>query len=245
MAITRNTLQASFATPNAAVYTTGAFTLVAGRLYTIAILGHRTSGGQGPTSVVHDSGGTPLAFVSEVTNIAYASDTLKDLTLWRVIPSSDTANAAITITYSATHSVCCWILEEWDGIDSTGTGIVQSVINNGTGVTPTATLAAYSDSNNAGYFTASIGVIGRTFTAESGWTGEVECNDTEREDLSAEAQLPGSDTTPSETVSGASVNWGAIAAEIQAAATVSFGGEEEHLPPAPQFLQDNLVTLYG
>jgi hypothetical protein len=146
---------------------------------------------------------------------------------FRALGASPTTGQ-LTITPTEALLGCGWSWAEYDGIDTSGTNgsgaIVQTVVNNGTGTTLSATLAAFGDAANG--VSAGLSTDGDSvFTAGTGYAilGQ---------DVSASASPTASigqewradnDTTPDATI-GSSAQWGIIASELKAAPVVPSGG---------------------
>lgn len=84
-----------------------------------------------------------------------ASGSRRTLFLYRGMPNA-TVSSGFTITWGGVQTAKAWNVDEITGMDTSGTqgsgAIVQSVANQGSSVTSlTATLAAFSDANNATY----------------------------------------------------------------------------------------------
>lgn len=252
---TPTSIIASGNTANLGTYDTAAVTLTSGRKYYIVITGYRTAAAT-ISSVTHDPLGTPLSF-SRVTDGTTAAQVVswdvaghRTIEVWEVVPGSTTANALIRIIWASTQSACGWTLVEVaSGFDTSGT-TVQVVVGSGAATTAIAlTMASFSGTDNLmllcmGWGDGTANPT-ETITATEGRTELEEHNDGERASLGEHYQNPnGSDTTVGATLSAAT-DWGAIAIEVKAIVTAAFGGEEDIPQQPPQFLKDNLVTLYG
>jgi hypothetical protein len=106
-------------------------------------------------------------------------------------------------------------------------------------------MASFFNSNSAlALFLCRDDVIAGGFTPTESRSELYDYNDTERNTIGFHYQTPnGGDTSVGATIT--SDDWAAVGVEFKAAAAVTFGGEEEIPQQPPQFLKDNVVTLYG
>lgn len=140
--------------------------------------------------------------------------------VFRGLVTSGASTGALTVT-CASGTAAHWIVDELDGIDTSGTNgsgaIVQSVTATANSAAPSVTLAAFGDAvNNLTYAAIAAAANQNTITAEAGFTA-VQTNV-----LTAPAHgllreyLLGQDTTPSGTCTSAV--WTDIGLEVKAAA---------------------------
>lgn len=164
-----NKLQES-SNADATSYTTaGTLTPSANKLYLCTVLNSKATTPDALASLT--GGGLTWTLVAEGTG----ANGMRAHT-YRALSASPGAAAAIVADFGAnTQTGCAFIVDEFDGMDATGSNganaIVQSVVNGGTATTTaTVTLASFGDAvNNAGY---AVGIIdgNPAATAEAGWT---------------------------------------------------------------------------
>jgi hypothetical protein len=148
--------------------------------------------------------------------------TLKRITLFRAMGASPTTGA-LTITPNGALTGWAWGIQEFSGVDTSGTNgsgaIVQSATAAGTG-SQVATLAAFADAVNNATFGAIAGDTNAAPTVSAGFT-ELAANNgaTPGRNLLTEWRL-GEDTTVGNGMGGAA-QIGIIAAEIKMAAAAN------------------------
>lgn len=94
------------------------------------------------------------------------------ITVYRGLVASPT-EGQLTISFAANQDACSWAIAEFANVDTTGTAgsgaTVQSPTNTGSSTTPSVTMAAFGNANNA-----TVGLFGSAsgagFTAGSGFT---------------------------------------------------------------------------
>lgn len=122
-------------------YTTASVNVYANRLYLLTVL---SVAGLTPTSFT----GTLGLTWSLVNSTGYNGAAQKVL-LYGAIPAAD-AQGTITINFASASNIA-WSVDTFAGVDTSSTvanAVVQSAINNGTSNTPSATLAAFSATDN-------------------------------------------------------------------------------------------------
>lgn len=176
MAVTATTLlSGTYDGTDASSYTTASVTPTGARLQLLTVLAAPSGGG---TSNIPTASGNGLTWVRVAGNNFGAAN--HRLTVFRALGNSPTSGA-ITIDFGGqTQTYCAFTLTEFANVIQTGTNgsgaIIQAVATNsvGTVTTLTATLAAFSDVDNATF--GALGLAGnRTVTEGSGFTqlGEI------------------------------------------------------------------------
>lgn len=146
----------------------------------------------------------------------------KRTTVLRTMVSSN-QTGAITIDFAGqTQSDVVWTLDEFTGMDTTGSNgsgaVVQSAVNqdtSGTGTTLTTTLASFSSTNNATWCACSIGNGTGTSTAGTGFSKVSENNTASN--LRLMTEFKNTNDTTADYTSSASCELGGIAIEIKSA----------------------------
>lgn len=221
MAITQSKLT-SGSTTGGASWTTASVTLAANKLQILSV--HFDVFGGGTLGTVSVSGFTEIGHV-DFSSIASPGNRL--VLLRRLSGSSSTGTLSITTSGGSSEKAAAWDLQEFDGIDTSGTNgsgaIVQYATNNtdgsGSPNAMTVTLAALGDASNNAVYVAFGSAETGSLSPGSGYSELTDVNDGAGQDVTLESQYknPGT-TTPN--VSGASgfVDQGGIAIEIKAAA---------------------------
>jgi hypothetical protein len=194
--------------------------LVAGRRYYMVVQSFSSGAAERPNLVVHDQGGTSLAFglVLDGTNQADISGygvTGNRISVWEANVTSTTATAAITIQFPATQSACGAGLFYIDGEDDTNT-TVQVVLQTGTGTLPGLTMASFGATDNLALLIIATDSPTNTISATESRTKLYENNETERNNHAVFYQNPhGGDVSLNASIT--SDSWAAIGLEIRAA----------------------------
>lgn len=215
---------------------TGTFTPVAGRLYLLAI----THFGTNVPVIDTMTSDTGLDFV-EVANVIYDPPTtgLAKLHIYRAMKAAGLGSGTITIGTVNSASNITVAVEEFDGVDTSGTDGSGAIAQSKTGAggasnAPTCTFDnALGAADNALFVAAAAdddSPAGTQWSPEAGgvWAELTEASpSTETVSLwTGWRPTHGSDSTPSAVLS-TSENWGIIALEIVAAA----GGGGPIQPP--------------
>lgn len=201
--------------------TTASVTLTANRLYYLTIVQRRGDSVDPVEPTASSTGATWVSVNSIVFDTTSASR--RRVTVLRTMVASD-QTGAITITHGSNVTDAVWILDEFTGIDTSGTNgsgaTVQSATNKDeAGATSlTVTLAAFGSSNNATY--GSFGWDGSTSTGSqgSGFTLVKNQNDSGTDLSSLTEFRSDNDTSVDSSYSPAAGLIGGIAIEIKAAA---------------------------
>lgn len=155
-------------------------------------------------------------------NYDTTSTSRRTLTLFRAMGSSP-STGAVQITAPATLTSCVWSVDQFSGVDTTGTngsGAVVQVVTNSTasGTSLTVTLAAFSDANNATF--GAFGNSDQIFSSTAG-TGFTKLGDNGDADTSSRCttEFKNSNDTSVDMSFSSATELGGIAVEIKAAAT--------------------------
>lgn len=147
-------------------YLTPSIAFLANRLYIFTFGSH----GPGPTTVT--ATGTGLTIPSIATDTVSG---IKRLTVFRAMPTSDTTT---TVSFASlgpqVQSHGFWSIEEYDGMDTSGTNGEGAIVQSGTITTTgasslTVTLAAFGNANNAA-FGAFLKAANENMTEGAGFT---------------------------------------------------------------------------
>jgi len=160
------------------IFNTASITMDASKLYLVSVASH----GGPPARTVTPSGGS-LTYTSVVsTTFSTIASAAKRIETFRVMPGSGTTTA-ITFTWSASVGHCHWSVDEFTGIDTSGTNgsgaIVQSLSDRSDSASGlTITLAGFGSTGNAayGYFARAAN---ENLTEGSGFTALGETTGTE------------------------------------------------------------------
>lgn len=218
MAVTVSNILSNYDEDGGSSSTTASTTLTANRLYLLTIVQRRGDS----TDPVQPTASSTGATWEAVNSIVYdsTSSSRRRVTVLRTMVSSN-QTGAITITHGSNVTDATWILDEFNGIDTSGSNgsgaIVQSATNKDeVGVTSlTVTLAAFGSTANATY--GSFGWAGNpTMTAGTGFTELDEQHDSGSDIGSGTEWRSDNDTTVDMTLSVADFI-GGIAIEIKAA----------------------------
>lgn len=172
MAITQTTLAHNASTTNATSYTTASITPGANALILAAIVQHTTTVTP-PTTPTLSGNGLTWVQVNTETYGTVATPHIR-VTVFRAMGASPTAGA-VTISCGAdTQNNCAWSIDQFDGVDTTGTNgsgaVVQSQINNSSTTSVSVTLGAFASANNATYGAFGCGSNGVVWTAGTGFS---------------------------------------------------------------------------
>ena len=228
MPITASTVLQNKNNADATSYTTGSFTPTANKLYLLTVLSAATASGNTVVPTITTS--TGLNFVQEDT--AQWTGSTRRVTVFRAMEASGLGAGTITIDFGGANTqICCyWIVDELDGVDTSGTdgsgAVVQSVIRNlGAAATSGSItgMAALGSASNAVHSAWGHGANEAT-TPKSGWT-ELGEQFTNAPNQCLETQWLINDNAP--TASWAtSAAYGAVACEIKAGAAAAFNIEQ-------------------
>lgn len=221
MAVSGSLLTADFDDTDTTSWATASISPGANKLILAAVVTTRTGAS---TTVVSASGcgltwvavGTPLQFDTESTPRSR-------LSLFRAMGASPSAGAVTFSTGANSHTGARWIVSEYDGVDTSGAdgsgAIVQSVTNPGRAGTPSVTLAAFGDVGNGAYAAFSQDPNELVNEFEAGWTQLAEVVSAAPAMYLVAGWRADNDTVPRLTdVVNASTDWGAVGAELKAAA---------------------------
>lgn len=219
MAITAANLTASFSDTDATSYATASVSPGGNRLILLAVASHKTdtASPNAPTA-----SGNGITWVEVVTFLHDAAGADRSrITLLRGMVAAPSAGA-VTIDFAGqTQHACLWSVEEFDGVDTSGTDGSGAVVQNGTqdsqGTSALlVTLAAFGSTDNAGYGCFNKQANPSSFTVGSGFTllGNV-ASTAPVHRLSSEWKL--NDNTVDGTA-GSTNQGGGIAIEVKAAA---------------------------
>lgn len=184
--------------------------------------------GSSTNPTVSSISGNSLTWV-KVNSVTYdtTSSTRRSIEVWRALGTA--TSGAITITTTESETGAEWSVDEFSGIDTSGTNgsgaIVQSVTNTGTGTgvnSLTVTLAAFGSSNNGTYGAFGNDTGSDTTTAGTGFTkiGSIANSNANVNSSSATEFRNDNDTSVDITWStSTSTDRGGIAIEIKAAAS--------------------------
>ena len=225
MAVTRTAKTSGTSTSNVQNYDPASITPGANKLITALVLSSR---GSSTDPSVPTMSGNGMTWVEVGNVLVRSTGTIRGrLTLFRAMHACPSAGQP-QIQHAAAGTGCAWIIEEWDGVDTSGTngsGAVVQFNSNGpvTATTCTVTLSALT-SGNVGY--AGYGSVNSalTFSPEGGgtpWTEQPAAEVTYSTPscwLGAMYRLASDDNTPTGT-SSASDTWGGLAIEIKAGTT--------------------------
>jgi hypothetical protein len=218
MAIASTTLTSGNDASGVSSKATASVTLTANRLYFLTVT-TRTASGDPNHATATSTGAT---WVEVNSNNYDNSGSQKRTTVLRTLVGSN-QTGAVTIDFaSQTQSDVVWAIDEFTGMDTTGTNgsgaVVQSVVNQdrtGSGTTLTTTLAAFGSASNATWGACSIGNGASTSTAGSGFAKVSENNTTSN--LRLMTEFKNSNDTSVDFTSGTAAELGGIAVEIKAA----------------------------
>lgn len=208
MAITRTDKFSNQDSTNQQNFTTASLTATANKLY---ILGVLTYDGTGLTVSV-TGGGLTWDSIAQTTSTGGVR-----MSVFRALSASPGAGAALTIDAGGTVSGCAWDVQEFDGIDTSGSNgagaIAQSKVNDNTGTSLTVTFDSAIGGSNAvyaalGHDIQQAGTPGGSY----GTTNEQQLV-TEGVTFNGIYLLPGT-TTPSVSWAGSTDNAG-VAVEIK------------------------------
>lgn len=216
MAITGvNRINESSAT-DATSYTTTGSTGSNSKLFLIAVVNSLATTPATPT-LTHAGGLTCV----QVETTAGANHRL---TIFRALKTSGVSSATFTANAGETATGWIVIVDEFDGVDTSGTdgsgAIVQAgTPQNGSGTTATGSLAAFGDATNNAAFMATVINSNAAITHEVGYTelGDIGHSSPTR---ACETEFKvGEDTAPTSTFTSSA--WRALTAEIKAAAAAA------------------------
>jgi len=169
MTIGASNLTSSYDNVDRSTYTTASVAPTANALLLLTVLSRKASTtASAPSSVT----GNDLTWV-KIVEVATANG-FSNLSVWRAMGAAPSAGT-ISIPLGSSHAGCAWSLNEFTGVDTTGTdgagAIVQSDSYTDTGVTSALlTLAVFASSNNVAF--GAVGVaVDEAITVGSGFTG--------------------------------------------------------------------------
>lgn len=194
------TLKGSASGSSGSTVSTSSFTTTAGKYYLFVVRNGVASGY--PTSVSCSAGTISFSTINSATNGANAV---------RVYGGYCTAGGTGTFTSNQSSSNSMVLAGiEISGMTATG-AVVQSTNATGTSTSPSSTLAAFGDANNA-TFMVITSTTNPTITAENGFSTVYYPGSPGTP--SGHFINPGNDTTPSATLSS-SVAWATVSLEIK------------------------------
>lgn len=218
MSATATSKLVNHSTTGATSYTTASWTPVSNKLYLVTVV-QRTAISTDPNLPTLTGNG--ITWVS-VDSVVYdtTSSSRRRLTVFRGLDASPTTGTLVIDCGGQAHTNCDWAIDEWSGMDTSGTSgsgaIVQSATNfSGGASTLTATLSAFSSVNNATFGAAGT-ALDHAIT-EAGWTqlsDQIDSVSTAQ----ASAFIVSNDTTVTFT-QASPAEFGVIGIEIKAAAT--------------------------
>jgi hypothetical protein len=174
--ITHTLLTAGNSKVNQTVCTTASIAPVPNALVTVAVLGHNT-GSAAPSPKVTGGG---MAAWSQVKTIALDNATTphKRLSVFRALSASP-GSGPLKLTFTTVQANCQWIVEQWQGVVTTGTNgsgaVAQSGTVRGDNVTSrTVTLAAFGDPGNVAYGAFAVARSTADITPGAGFTETAE-----------------------------------------------------------------------
>src|SRR3990172_2980311 len=197
---------------DSANYTTTATAGANGKLYLIWVWNsHATAAA--PVTLTHSGGLTCVQILTTLGSNHRG-------TLFRALKTSGVSAGTFTATGDGTTQTG-WIVivDEFDGIDTTGTdgsgAIVQSDANSGSSTTSTGTLAAFGDAvNNAAYMATGMAGVNEPVTEEAGYTELADLgHGTPNRHAETEYKV-GEDTAPTCTWTN-STPWREVAVEVK------------------------------
>lgn len=227
MAITATNMTAAKDDTDAGSYTTASVSFVANRLYLLSVASH------GSPSLAHSIVASGTLTLVEIANIQFntIASPSKRISVWRTMPSSNTTTTIQWDNNGGSMSHGFWSIEEFDGVDTSGTfgsgAIVQSATNRAdTGSSLTVTLAAFGSATNAGYGWF-VRAENQDMTEGSGFTKLSEITGAESPTTSTLSEWKINDTTVDCSFATSGANAG-IAVEIKEA---TGGGGASALDP--------------
>jgi hypothetical protein len=139
--IARTNLTSGNDSTDSTTYTTASVTLKAGRLYLLSIVNTAAS-----ADVVSSIAGGPTW--TSRSSVQF-NTTGHRTNVWSGVPTTD-YTGTIVVTYGATQTGACWVLDEFSGVDtSSNDGIVQQGTATGNSATPLVTLSSAMTYGNA------------------------------------------------------------------------------------------------
>ncbi len=171
MAVSGTNLTSFQSSTDATSYATASITPTANYLVLASVSSSKATTPDTPTL-----SGNGLTWVQIATNNFDTAGTQRTVTLFRALGASPSAGA-LTASFGGNTQLSCTItVDQFSGVDTSGTNgsgaIVQSATNaeaSQAAATFTVTLAAFSDTNNATYGTATNG-DSSNFTVGTGFT---------------------------------------------------------------------------
>jgi hypothetical protein len=227
MAVSGSNLTSGSSAVAGTSFSTASITPTANNLVKIAVYLRNGSSINPTVSSISGNGLTWVKVASVVLDTSGSSR--RAIEVWRAMGASPSAGA-VTITTTESETGAAWAVDQFSGVDTSGTNgsgaIVQSVTNKdetGATNTLTVTLAAFADANNATYGAFADDTGSDTTTAGSGFSKLGDVGD-------ANANVNTRFTTEFKSSNDTSVDltWstnpqsamGGIAVEIKAAAVV-------------------------
>lgn len=223
MALAAANLTSGVSNTDATSYDTASITPTANALVLLAVSSRRS----GATPSEPTASGCGLTWVVEDTQLSYSAGTPnRRLTLFRGMGASPTTGA-ITISIADTQTECAWSVDEFTGVDTSGTNgsgaIVQNTSNNDAGsvaTTCTLTLSSFASANNMAYGAKTH--TGNTATTPgTGFTELAEQTSAEN-GTGFQTQYKLNDTTVDWSWTGNN-SWFAIAIEVKEAIAATTG----------------------
>lgn len=212
-------------TDNTTGYTTASVTFTTSLLYLFSVVSH--DGASIPVHLISASGTLTFTEIATVTFNTIASSN-KRLTVYRCMPSpGESTTVSFDTSGAVTNSHGRWSIDEFSGIDTSGTNgsgaIVQSVTDRSdTGTSLTVTLAALGSGDNA-TFGAFAHAANEVTNIGSGFTELADVAGTETPTTSFQTEWKLNDNTVDASWTTSSANAG-IAIEIKAATGGGGGG---------------------
>jgi len=214
MPITANNLIGAGSAASQNSYTTASYTPTTDRIVLIAVSNPRGAGSPNTPTI----SGNSMTW-TQIRTFLDASASLRRLTVFRGVATAPSTGTIVINFAGQSQDSCMWSITEYDGTDTTGTNgsnaIVQSVTGeaNGTSTGVTATLAAFSNVNNATYGVVRHNSNGLAITQGSGFT---EINEISITNNRSQTEFKDTnDTTVDWSWSSTSLNATAIAIELK------------------------------
>lgn len=174
MAITATNLTSSLSGTDTQSYDTASVAPGANRLVLVSVaIRTYTAGGAGTISL----SGNGLTYVQinsvDYSNVASAKSRLA---IFRAMGASPSAGAITISITGSDNSACAWSVDEFDGVDTSGTNGSGAIVQNNTCSTddadppPTITLAALGDAANNAVYAAFSNAQNRNLTPTTDYT---------------------------------------------------------------------------
>jgi hypothetical protein len=221
MAVSQFTLTHSASLSNATSYNTASITPTANRLVLVAVA-HHTTTVTPPTTPTLSGNGLTWVQVATITYNTLATPHCR-VTVFRAMGASPTSGT-VTISFGSDgQNNCAWSIDEFDGVDTSGTNgsgaVVQSNTNNASSTSVSITLSAFGSTNNATYGAFGCGSNGITWSVGSGFSAlDSHPSGVEDENLLTEWRTDNSTTVNASATGTSSI--GGVGLEIKAAVAV-------------------------